>query len=142
MHAKNHWVTITNCNPDYEFARPDGLGIWFLFESMNDASYAQEIKPALKRLNSESSIFLLNTCVVPKQQGVIDCGIFALAYAIAICEGVDPSKLFFHQNLMRFHFNEIINTGVVTQFPHSQLNTTTSYKDNLIDISNINLKYF
>ena len=84
--GKNHWITLTNYNPHYVDKNSTGLGLWFIYDSLNNQEYyANSIKPALKRLNEDKSNVVVMACDMPKQYGSNDCGLFALAYAIAIC---------------------------------------------------------
>ena len=55
-------------------------------------------------------------CNMIKQYGTNACGLFALAYAMAICEENDPAKLIFQQISMRNHFNKIMRTTEIEQF--------------------------
>ena len=40
---------------------------------------------------------------VQQQQGIRDCGIFAIATAIEVCNGNNPERVQFNQKLMRGH---------------------------------------
>ena len=40
---------------------------------------------------------------IPKQLGINDCGLYAIANAAALCFGKDPATLYFNQSLMRLH---------------------------------------
>ena len=53
---------------------------------------------------------------MPTQKGSDDCGLFALAYAIEICQGKNPANLIYNQLLMRSHFNTCIKNDVY-KFP-------------------------
>jgi hypothetical protein len=44
--------------------------------------YANSIKAALKRLNEDTITIM--ACDIPKKYATDDCGLFALAYAIAL----------------------------------------------------------
>ena len=54
---------------------------------------------------------------MPRQKGSDDCGLFALAYAIEICQGKNPANLIYNQLLMRSHFNTCIKNDKFTNFP-------------------------
>lgn len=41
---------------------------------------------------------------VQHQIGGSDCGLFAIAFAVALCFGLNPAKLIFNQEKMREHF--------------------------------------
>ncbi len=109
--GKNYWITLTNYNPHYVNKTETGLGLWFIYDSLNNVEfYANSIKPALKRLNSETSCVLVMACDMNKQFGTDDCGLFALAYALAICMNKNPAQLLFEQISMRNHFNDVLKT--------------------------------
>ena len=123
--------------------RENGLGLWFVYDSLNrPEQFLNYIKPCLKRLNVEAKTFYIISSNVEEQFGLNDCGLFALAYAIAICEGKDPAKLLFHQISMRHHFNDVISGNELTQFKNTELKEKIiKYSEHYIDISNIILQF-
>ena len=116
LSASDHWITLTNYNPFYNEKINDcGLGVWFVYDSLNDPeNYLKIVAPALKRLNMDSGSVRVLGCNMPQQYGTSDCGLFALAYAIAICENKEPDKLILHQISMRDRYNSIQNRTVTT----------------------------
>lgn len=140
--GKTHWITLTNYNIFFS-ARNKSLGIWFIYDSLNNPEYYLDtIKPALKRLNI-SSIIKVMACDMVKQSGSSDCGLFALGYAIAICESKDPSKLVFKQNLMRNHFNEVLQSKILKQFEYEEIENTnkTNYKEYSLDLKDVETNF-
>ena len=64
--GKNHWITLTNYNPHYVDKNETGLGLWFIYDSLNNQEYyANSIKPALKRLNEDKSNVVVMACDMP-----------------------------------------------------------------------------
>ena len=59
---------------------------------------------------------------MPKQLGINDCGLFALAYAIAIWESKEPAKLLYLQIAMRDNFNTTLKTQELKQFDCFEIN--------------------
>ena len=57
---------------------------------------------------------------VQQQQGLHDCGLFAIAYATEICLGRKPDEAQFDQNLMRQHLKKILNEKNFKRFPMSK----------------------
>ena len=55
---------------------------------------------------------------VQKQSGGIDCGLFTLAFATALCHNNDPAKMSFYQKSMRTHFNTCNHEELIRNFPH------------------------
>ena len=140
LHAKDHWVTITNYNPffDPQFS----LGLWFVYDSLNRPDfYLPFLKPALKRLSFNANRFVVRTCKLTPQYGYTDCGLFALGYAIAIAERKDPAKIAFNQSVMQHQFNWMIEKSIVIQFNHSMIDNDPVYTEHEIDTSDVNLIY-
>ncbi len=116
-----HWLTITNSINDTIVP-----GHWYVYESLNDARYIPHLKTALKKLDHDMHSVSIHHVVVPSQLGVVDCGLFALAYAFTLCEGHNPARLQFHQNRMREHYNLLLTSSAscpVANFPHDVLKT-------------------
>jgi hypothetical protein len=142
--GKNHWITLTNYNPHYVDKNETGLGLWFIYDSLNNQEYyANSIKPALKRLNVDKSNVVVMACDMPKQYGSNDCGLFALAYAIAICMEKNPAKLIFEQISMRNHFNQVLKSQNLQQFNHFEIENTTltNFNEYCIDVRHEELRY-
>ena len=142
--GKNHWVTLTNYNPHWVHKNETGLGVWFIYDSLNNVEfYANSIKPALKRLNEDRGTITIMACDMNKQYGTDDCGIFALAYAIAICMDKNPAKLLFEQISMRNHFNQVLKSQNLQQFNHLEIENSTlsHYYEYAIDIRDEQLRH-
>jgi hypothetical protein len=121
-----------------------GLGTWFLYDSLNQAEYyLQKIRPALKRLNIDNNNMTVMACDMFEQYNTEDCGLFALAYAIAICEDKDPSMLVFQQISMRDHFNSVLQRSEITQFKHYEIKPTTPtiYKEYNVNLSDVRINF-
>ena len=105
LHAFNHWLTLTNVNPNAE-------GTWLIYDSLNDINYIQHLTLTLRKLSPDQNTFNVQTVNAVKQKDYTDCGLFAIAYLVAIIHGKDPSKLCFDQNYMRHHFNLSLVSGI------------------------------
>ena len=60
------------------------------------------------------------TCNIPpiqKQQGIVDCGLLAIAFATCLACGHDPSSYQFNQNEMRSHLFTCLQQQHLTEFP-------------------------
>ena len=58
-----------------------------------------------------------------KQRGSLDCGVFAIAYAVEAALGTDPeeiSKIRFNQRAMRPHLEAAFDSGQLTRFPREE----------------------
>ena len=52
-----------------------------------------------------------------KQCGSNDCGLFSIANATAIANGIDPMKLKYIQGDIRMHLLQCFRQGLMTIFP-------------------------
>ena len=145
LNAGDHWVTLTNYNPFYvEKINDAGLGIWFLYESLNKPEhYLNKVAPALKRLNINDSQIRVLACNMPQQYGMNDCGLFALAYAISICEQKQPSKLIFQQMSMRDIYNCVLQTEALKPFDFYEINDDrlVNYNEYYVNMRDVNINY-
>ena len=67
----------------------------------------------------KSSISLiLNDIQVQANQD--DCGLFALANASALCNGIDPCTIVYTQSAMREHLCNCFHHGALTPFPNKK----------------------
>ena len=68
-------------------------------------------------LHSSKPKFILRYIEVQHQNGADDCGLFAIAFAEALCAGKDPHLLSFDQKKMRQHLQSNLEGGTITEFP-------------------------
>ena len=57
---------------------------------------------------------------LPQQQGVADCGVYAIAYAFHAARGDSLEDIEFEQDKMRQHLARCLTKQKLTPFPHSQ----------------------
>ena len=71
---------------------------------------------------STHSVLKVKRESVQQQIDNIDCGVFALAFALEVCFGRDPKKVHFDQGKMRHHLYECLSKRKLSQFPtiHSE----------------------
>ena len=67
----------------------------------------------------QPSKYLLNVhkLSVQQQEGTMDCGIFAVAFAVEVCVGNNVENVSFNQKKMRKHLYDCLSKGVMTPFP-------------------------
>ena len=67
-------------------------------------------KHALKHLT-------ITMCCCQKQARALDCGLFSIAYAVALVHGMNPGKLKFCQDKMGSHLVDCFNKQMIVPFP-------------------------
>jgi hypothetical protein len=128
VHAKDHWVTVTNVNPNIDSEMSTKCD-WVVYDSLNNETYLKYTRPLFVRVAELDKDFQgkYETVEVESQEGSKDCGLFALAYVLAIANKKDPAKLRFVQSSMRAHFNSCIQLGKFTEFESEEIDKDTTY---------------
>ncbi len=78
-------------------------------------------------IQTSSKSITINYVKMQYQSGSSDCGLFAIAYACAICHGLDPSNLIYRQDSMR---SRAFDAAKLAVFPceRQHINTTITSK--------------
>ena len=107
--SKSHWITIStlNCQP----------GTVHVYDSMQLG-----LNSSLKRIVADLMFYkgkkiTIKYMHIQQQKGASDCGLFAIATATALCNGIEPNKLQFNQKLMRQHLKRAIEQQNLGVFP-------------------------
>ena len=76
-------------------------------------SFCKLFKPA----DMTVSKLYVNRLPVQQQTGTLDCGLFAIAFAVELCDGEDPSKMVFIQEKMCNHLLTCLEKRKFESFP-------------------------
>ena len=80
--------------------------------------HADEVKRQLRALYGHLMKNLKVMVVrVQRQQGTVDCGLFAITYAVSLANGKDTAKMKFAQQSMRAFFADCIKNRHLDTFP-------------------------
>ena len=107
---RHHWLTVSNLGSDH----PD---IVYVYDSIFSYSSSSVRAQVACLLQTESPSFVLNFVDMHKQDGNNDCGIFSIAYSVALCLGEQPGSLLFDQQLMRGHLLACLQNRQFSMFP-------------------------
>ena len=107
---RNHWVTISNIGSN----QPEDL---LVYDSLFSYSSSSIKVQAACLLHTSKSEFNLKFVDVHKQNGSNDCGVFSIAYAVALCLGEYPGTLVFEQTMMCTHLMSCIEQQCFSIFP-------------------------
>ena len=104
IHSRsNHWIVASTLGGEQVQVYDS------LYESID-----RESANVIFDLFHTSQVTMMNSC---KQEGYVDCGIFAIANATAIAHGVNPETVKFMQPLMRKHLMNCLEQETLTPFP-------------------------
>ena len=99
----NHWILASNIN-----CESGVVNVYdFLYESIDETT-----RNIILRMFQASSINLVES---QKQEGVVDCGLLAIATATSLAHGANPGA--YIQSEMRQHLVNCLESGLLTMFP-------------------------
>ena len=123
-----HWLTISNLNCQE--------GTVNVFESFyNDIDKESKLQIA-NILKPTGKNIKFNIIPVQRQAGGTEYSLFAIAFAVALGLGFNPTKLLFKQESMRGHLIDCLTKQEFSNFPFS-INTNWRKKKTVIIRENI-----
>ena len=105
----NHWLTVSTIGCSYSTVK--------VYDSLYREMPKSTIKQICALLTSSQPNITLQFIPSDRQQNGNDCGLFALAFCTALCEGKDPQGLQFDQKAMRHHLLMCLAQGHMKPFP-------------------------
>jgi len=111
----NHWILLTSIK-----------GQITIYDSLNTNPTQSVLNQMTQLFSPDSSVppFTQPECV--KQIGSTDCGIFTIAYAIDVLNGLDPKNVTYDQTKMRDHLIQCFENKQLTSFPKYNLKQTNN----------------
>ena len=108
--SRNHWVCVSNigCKPGTANSLP--------CYSMKSPTLSLQVAAILR---SPTATIELSFTNIQRQIGGSDCGLFAIACATSICNGLDPSICSYDQSNMRDHLKVLFEMSSIGVFPPS-----------------------
>lgn len=103
----NHWMTVAGVSPTQACVY-DSLQRYVSVDAMAQIAAIMNSKEKKIELKAQNTQF---------QKGGSDCGLFAIAFATALCFGTDPASCRYEQDKMRPHFVECVKKQRMTPFP-------------------------
>ena len=109
--SRQHWVCVSNV-----LSSPGVVDVYDSIPAYSRGSNTlqQHIAAILK---TPDSSFTINYVDVQRQNGGSDCGLFAVMFAAALCNGKDPHTISVDQQGMRQHLHKCFEEGEISEFP-------------------------
>ena len=108
--GNNHWVTVTNLGCPSDTVK--------IFDSLSTGGPTKELKNEIARmLKTQSDYINLEHMDVAQQENGSDCGVYAIANALEICQGHDPSACNWEGAQMRTHLLQCLDKDDLVPFP-------------------------
>ena len=105
-----HWLTVSTVGAE------DGAEV-YVYDSMYPTVGTYTKKEVASILCSKKKSIKLKIMDVQMQAGGCDCGLFAIAFATALANGIPPGKFIFDQSKMRKHLYMCLEKGEMVMFP-------------------------
>ena len=102
----NHWITIS-CPP----------ATVMIYDSLYSKIPRHTKEQICALLNTKKAHINMVFVNVQSQNNAYDCGVFAIAFATALCEGKRPEELLFANEALRKHLLKCFQEGCINQFP-------------------------
>ena len=88
-----------------------------MYDSLHDDVSVDTVNQICSIVRSKRSKIKIEVMDVCKQHGVVDCGLYALANATALCQGELPQSMEYIQGEMRQHLTNCIEQSCPCAFP-------------------------
>ena len=127
----NHWITISTVGTKHPTVKVfDSLynelpwetkeQIAALLQTKESAITLEFANVQVKTVTIHTDSAIVYSCVsifTEKQRNGADCGVFAIAFAVAICNGQNPEELIFQIPKMRRHLCDCLEDKQIRYFP-------------------------
>jgi hypothetical protein len=107
--VRKHWLTVSNEN-----CLPDHIAVYCSLQLIPSNPCIDTIARLFCCHTESLTLDVLNT---QKQNGSVDCGLFAIAYAEMLARKQDPCNIILEQSQMRKHLVRCLQVGQISQFP-------------------------
>ena len=115
--GRGHWLTISTIGTSH----PDV----HVYDSMYPSAGTLVKAQTAALLHTESPAIHLKFMSVQMQAGGYDCGLFAVAFAVALAFGNPPGQFHFEQQKMRHHLWKCFENRKINMFPYNKLQRAT-----------------
>ena len=106
MHTRgSHWIVVST------------VGCGGKDVNIFDSLYSSVDKETVEIINLLFGNLCINMAGCPQQSGTKDCGLFSIATATALANGLNPSSIQFDQRKMRLHLIECFEKSHLEIFP-------------------------
>ena len=121
-----HWVTSSSIS-----------GKVVVYESLYrtaNESLKRQLVYTYKELCNDDGSLDITVVLQQRQKGTSDCGLFCIANAVALANGIDPSTVSWDQNKMRDHLYKCFEQRKIEMFPHEIKQTSRTKSHYVVSI--------
>lgn len=109
INHQKHWTCISTvgCQP----------GHVDVYDSLYSTLSPSAVRQVCNLLHTKEAKLTVRMRDVQIQSGANDCGLFSIAFAVCLCQGKDPCRFFWRQELMREHLTACFSQQRMSLFP-------------------------
>jgi hypothetical protein len=122
---QHHWVTSTA-----GVVGSNSSGV-YVYDSLSTGRLLCALRRQLADMyrvlaDKDGKIEVTIKAVQQQSRGMGNCGPFAVAFATALCHGIDPNHVSFSERSLRKHLHACFQSGTLTCFPEATRNVAKS----------------
>ena len=126
--SKNHWVLVSNIG-----STPSSIN---LYDSMFKGRMTSSVKKQIAALLMEKGpTITVNVPPVQQQANFVDCGVFAIAFLVALLFKQDPLNITFRVCGMRDHLLRCLKQGSFQPFPIAKVKNQQNARPKSVKLS-------
>ena len=126
--SKSHWVLVSNIG-----SPPSSIN---LYDSMFKGRITSSVKKQIAALLKEKGpTITVNIPHVQQQPNFVDCGVFAIAFLVAVLFKQDPSKITFRVCGMRDNLLKCLKQGSFQPFPVAKVEKQENTRHKCVKLS-------
>ena len=128
--GNNHWVTVTNIS-----CESNRIKVYdSLYSELSEKERQKFYASLASLINTNEANMIIEWPSMEQQNGSSDCGLFALAVAVCLSEGENPSEHLFDQTVMREHLALCIQCDELAAFPVKSFRTVKDRIERSVDL--------
>ena len=128
-----HWVTSTSISGKVVVYES-------LYRTVND-SLKRQLVSIYKGLCNDDGSLNITVVLQQRQKGTSDCGLFCVANAVALANGIDPSLVKWEQDKMRDHLDRCFLQKRMEMFPHETKQAPSTRSEYVVSVYCICLRH-
>lgn len=123
----NHWICVYTIKDQGVVYLIDSLNLPLSRSSLCQISnlYADSVR---------SKCLKIKRVPVQQQKGTVDCGLFAVGFAVEVCNGNDVTSTYINQRLARNHLCKSLTKNQLTVFPRSDVRRVQQNKSEVHNV--------
>ena len=120
INHQKHWICVSTigCQP----------GHVDIYDSLYSTLSPSAIQQICNLLHTKEVKLTVRMRDMQMQHGTSDCGLFSIACAVCLCQGEDPCRFSWTQELMRQHLTNCLSTQRMSSFPGNSRKVSAKIK--------------